>query len=163
VSKTFSIVAARSDNNVIGNGSDIPWQVKGEQALFKEITLGGCLLMGRKTYESIGRPLPGRKTIILSRDDRYRQDGCLTATSLAAAMVTAAATDRPIFVVGGGQIYTEALPEATELHLTTIHTEVDGDVFFPHFEPAEFHLISSKKIHSNINYSYAHWRRNKGD
>ncbi len=162
MNNTFAIVAARSDNNVIGNGSDIPWQVKGEQALFKKITLGGCLLMGRKTFESIGRPLPGRKTIILSRDNRYHRDGCLTATSLKAAMLAAQKTDRPIFVVGGGQIYAETLPGATELHLTTIHTEVTGDVFFPHFEPEQFNLIRSETIHSNVNYSYAHWRRKKG-
>ena len=163
MSTAFAIVAAKSDNNIIGDGSEIPWQVKGEQALFKKITLGGCLLMGRKTYESIGRPLPGRETIILSRDRQYHQHGCVTATSLDAAMVIAVKTNRPIYVVGGGQIYAEALPQVSDLHLTTIHTEVHGDVFFPYFDPQDFDLISSKTIHSNITYSYAHWQRKKGN
>jgi len=161
VSRAFSIVAAKSDNNVIGDGSEIPWKVKGEQALFKKITLGGCLLMGRKTYESIGRPLPGRETIILSRDRHYQKQGCVTAPSLDTALGIAAKTNRAIFVVGGGQIYAETLPLASDLHLTTIHTIVDGNVFFPDFNSEDFKLIRSETIHSNINYSYAHWQRRK--
>ena len=155
---TLALIAAQSENRVIGNGPDIPWRVKGEQALFKKITLGGVLIMGRKTFESIGRPLPGRTTIIVTRNPDYQVDGCLSATSVDAAIARAADTGDPVFIAGGGQLYEQTIDQADELHLTTIHTTVDGDVLFPHV-PDDFMLVSEESFESNINYTYRFYRR----
>ena len=155
----LQLVAARSLNNVIGNGSEIPWNVHGEQSLFKEITMNGVLLMGRKTYESIGRRLPGRITIIITRNRQYHQPGCEIATSLAAAINYASRQDRPVFAIGGGEIYAQALPVASGVHLTTIQQEVEGDIFFPVFPTVDFTLVEEKFFKSNIDYLYQHYKR----
>ncbi|MEX0943911.1 MAG: dihydrofolate reductase [Pseudomonadales bacterium] len=157
----LSMVVARSLNNVIGNGSEIPWRVKGEQKLFRDITMGGVLIMGRKTFESIGRPLPGRETIIVTRNTGTNHAGCKVAHSLAQAIAMAQASNRPVYIVGGGDIYQQALPLVDEVHLSTIQTNVDGDVFFPDFPTNEFHLVREEKFNSNINYTYQHYLRTK--
>jgi dihydrofolate reductase len=155
-----SIVVARSVNGVIGKGSRIPWRVKGEQKLFKDITMGGVLIMGRKTFESIGRPLPGRETIVISRNPDYRPDGCATAPGLEAALAMAARMDRPVYIVGGGEIYRDALPLVDGVHITTICDTIEGDVFFPDFPTDDFHLVTEERYDSNINYVYRYYERN---
>ena len=155
---TLAIIAAQSENRVIGRGLEIPWQVKGEQLLFKKITMDGTLIMGRKTYDSIGRPLPGRITIVVSRDRQLHLAGCQTATSLDAAIELAGETERPIFISGGGELYRQAMPLADVLHLTTIHLEVSGDIFFPEV-PEAFKLLEEKHYSSNINYTYRLFER----
>ena len=159
--KTVQIIAARSKNGVIGRGSDIPWRIKGEQKLFKEITRGGTLIMGRTTFESIGRPLPGRTTIIVTRTPEYQTEGCLIANSLELALSQAAGLNKPIFIAGGGEIYQQSLPLADVVHLTTISAEIDGDVYFPAFPTDEFELIEDKFFKSNINYIYQRFHRRK--
>lgn len=154
------LVAARSLNDVIGNGMDIPWKVKGEQKLFREITTGGVLVMGRKTFDSIGRPLPGRDTIIVTRNADYHVEGCHTAASLDAALSLARTLDKPIYIVGGGEIYRQALPLADGVHLTTIETRVDGNVYFPPFPTDDFHLVRETHFESNIDYVYQYFERN---
>lgn len=153
----LQLIAARSKNQVIGNGPDIPWQAKGEQKLFRDITMGSTLIMGRKTFESIGRPLPGRETIIVTRDTNYRQGECQTAISLKAAIELANALGKPIFIAGGGEIYAQAMPLVDELHLTTIDVECEGDVFFPEFDAAGFELVSEKHFETNVKYVYQHF------
>lgn len=152
------MVAAQSENQVIGRGLEIPWRVKGEQALFKKITINGTLIMGRKTFQSIGRPLPGRTTIVVSRDPDLAITGCETSTSLELAIARAAEINKPIFIAGGGELYRQALVIADEIHLTTIHTKVEGDVLFPEV-PANFRLVEEKAFTSNINYTYRHFER----
>lgn len=152
------MVAAQSENQVIGRGLEIPWKVKGEQALFKKITINGTLIMGRKTFQSIGRPLPGRTTIVVSRDPDLTITGCETSTSLELAIARAAEINKPIFITGGGELYRQALDIADEIHLTTIHTKVEGDVLFPEV-PANFRLVEEKAFTSNINYTYRHFER----
>jgi dihydrofolate reductase (trimethoprim resistance protein) len=158
---TISLVAARALNDVIGNGPNIPWRVKGEQKLFREITHGGILIMGRKTYESIGKPLPGRSTIIVSRDTTYQAEGCQSANSLGAALEWVQADPRPVFIVGGGEIYRQALAQqlVDTVHLTTIQTEVEGDVLFPTFPTPEFRLVKETLVESNINYLYQYFEK----
>lgn len=153
------IVAARSLNNVIGRGSDIPWKVKGEQRLFKEITMGGTLIMGRVTFDAIGRPLPGRATIIVTRKEDYEQDGCQVAHSIDEALLQAKDIDKPTYIVGGGDLYRQCLPLVNRVHLTTIDTEVEGDVFFPEFPTQDFKLIQEKAYASNIDYIYQIYQR----
>ncbi|MBD3648848.1 MAG: dihydrofolate reductase [Pseudomonadales bacterium] len=156
-----SIVAARSLNNVIGNGPDIPWKVKGEQKLFREITMNGTLVMGRKTFESIGRPLPGRTTIIISRQRDYHADGCIIVHDLDEALETAAQENKPVFIAGGGEIYRQSLDRVDAVHLSTIQTTVEGDVFFPDFPTSEFRLVREQAYESNINYLYQYYERRK--
>jgi len=154
----LALIAAQAENRVIGNGPDIPWKVKGEQALFKEITMDGTLIMGRKTFDSIGRPLPGRETIIVTRNPGYRAEGCHIANSLESAIELASELGRSTFIAGGGELYALALPMADALHLTTIHTSVEGDVFFPEV-PDDFELKRETGYESNINYTYRYYER----
>jgi dihydrofolate reductase len=146
-------------NNVIGRGTEIPWRVKGEQKLFKRITMGGTLVMGRITFDSIGRPLPGRRTIIVTRNKEYRQDACLIANDLNGAMQMAADLNEPVYIAGGGEIFTQSLAITDVVHLTTIDTSVSGDVFFPPFPTAEFELLEEQSFESNINYVYQRYQR----
>jgi dihydrofolate reductase (trimethoprim resistance protein) len=160
---TISIVAARSLNNIIGNDDKIPWRVKGEQKLFKDLTMGGCMIMGRKTFETIGRPLPGRKTIIVTRNDSYTSDGCECASDIPTALTLARSKNTPIHIVGGGEIYRKALEldVVDIMHLTTIQAEVEGNVFFPEIPESEFTLVEKKEYHSNIDYVYECFQRIK--
>ena len=156
---SLKLIAARSLNNVIGNDSEIPWKAKGEQKLFKRITMDSTLIMGRKTFESIGRPLPGRSTIVISRNQDLVIPGCEVAGNLEKAIEAANLTNKPVFVAGGGEIYAQALPLATEVHLTTIQCEVDGNIFFPDFPVSEFKLLEEEMFNSNIDYLYQHFQR----
>ena len=156
---TVHIVAARSLNNVIGKGTEIPWHVKGEQKIFKKVTMGGTLIMGRITFDSIGRPLPGRSTIIVTRRKDYQQQGCLIANDLDKAMQLAADLGKPVFIAGGGEIYKQSLALTEIVHLTTIDTTVEGDVFFPVFPNPEFELVEEQSFKSNIDYIYQKFQR----
>ena len=156
-----ALIAAQSENRVIGNGTVIPWRVKGEQKLFKDITMGGVLVMGRKTFHTIGKPLPGRETVIITRDAGFTADGCHVAHSLEEALDTARTLKGDTFIAGGGEIYNLALPFADILHLTTVHTSVDGDVYFPELPDGEFGLRTEQLYESNINYTYRCYDRIK--
>jgi len=136
MSQRVVLVAAVARNRVIGDGPDIPWRIPGEQAEFKRLTMGHVLVMGRTTYESIGRPLPGRTTIVLTRDRSWSADGVLVAHDLDEALATARAYDGDVFVVGGAQVYAEALPLADEQVISEIPLEPEGDAFYPDFDRA---------------------------
>ncbi|MCB1691494.1 MAG: dihydrofolate reductase [Pseudomonadales bacterium] len=152
-------VVARSRNHVIGDGPNIPWKVKGEQARFRRITDGGALVMGRKTWDSIGRPLPGRETIVVSRSAGLEIPGCIVANSVPTAIEKAKATGRPVFVVGGGEIYRQAMPLIDTIHLSTIDITVQGDVTFT-FDENAFTLVHEEHVESNIDYDYQVFQRN---
>lgn len=137
----ISLIGAMSQNRVIGRGGTIPWKIPGEQKLFRRITLGHTLIMGRKTHEDIGRPLPERLNIVVSRRTDYRPIGCLRADSLEAAFGLCPAGETEAFVIGGGQLFREALPVADRIYLTVIPAAVPGDTFFPEFS-AEFTLTA---------------------
>src|SRR6478609_5636437 len=128
------MVAAVARNGVIGNGPDIPWRIPGEQRLFKELTMGHVLVMGRTTYESIGRPLPGRTTIVLTRDPGWTAEGVLVAHDLDAALALADDLPGDVMVAGGAQVYAAALSVATEQVLSEIPLEPEGDVHYPDFD-----------------------------
>ena len=136
--KRVVLVAAVADNDVIGNGPDIPWRIPGEQAEFKRLTLGHTLVMGRTTYESIGRPLPGRTTIVLTRDPAWRADGVLVAHDLDDALARAEDLPGDVMVAGGAQVYAAALPRADEQVLTEVHLAPEGDVRYPDFDRSEW-------------------------
>lgn len=132
--KRVVLVAAVADNGVIGNGPDIPWRIPGEQAEFKALTLGHVLLMGRTTYESIGRPLPGRTTVVLTRDPAWSAQGVHVAHDLAAALALADGLPGDVMVAGGAEVYAAALDVADEQVLTEVHLEPEGDVHYPAFD-----------------------------
>jgi len=155
----LSIIAARSLNNVIGDGAQIPWHVKGEQKLFKDITMNGTLIMGRKTFDSIGRPLPGRPTVIITRQRDYPCDGCLVSHSLDDAIDIAGEQNKPAFIVGGGEIYEQSLERVDAVHLSTIQKHVAGDVYFPSFPTPDFCLKHQQLFESNIDYLYEYFER----
>ena len=140
--KRVVLVAAVARNRVIGDGPDIPWQLPGEQRLFKGLTWGHTLLMGRATYESIGRPLPGRTTIVLTRSPDWSADGVLVAHDLPQALAIADTLDGEVMVAGGGQVYAAALPVADEQVVSEVDLEPSGDAFYPDFDRGEWHEIA---------------------
>ncbi|MEX0427020.1 dihydrofolate reductase [Nocardioides sp. DS6] len=140
--KRIILVAAVAENGVIGDGPDIPWRIPGEQAEFKALTMGHTLLMGRTTFDSIGRPLPGRTTIVLTRDPSWHygdgpDDGplVLVANDLDSALSLAAGTAGDLMVVGGAQVYEAILAYADEQVLTRVRLAPAGDVRYPPFDP----------------------------
>lgn len=135
--RPLTAIAAMAKNRVIGNGNAIPWHIPEDFKFFKQTTMGGILLMGRKTYESIGRPLPGRITVVLSRSGKLPAGTppsenlfCIRELS----ELESVAPEKKIFVAGGAEIYRQLLPYCSELFLTTIDAVPDGDAFFPPFE-----------------------------
>lgn len=134
------LIAAVARNGVIGRDNALPWRLKADLAHFKATTLGHPILMGRKTWESLGRPLPGRRNIVVTRDAQFAANGAEVYTSLDTAL--AAVTEGKVFVIGGADIYRQVLPRASALILTEIDAEVTGDAFFPAFARDAFAEVS---------------------
>ncbi len=137
-SKRIVLVAAVAENGVIGAAGGIPWHLPEDFKHFKATTLGHTLVMGRATYDSIGRPLPGRTTIVLTRDPDWSADGVLVAHDLDAALELAEDLPGDVMIAGGSQVYAAALPIADEQVLTEIHQSPDGDTFYPAFDRNEW-------------------------
>ena len=140
-----------SENRVIGNAGGIPWHIPADFKWFKQATMGAILVMGRKTYESIGRPLPGRETYVLSRHTR-EIPGVNNITSLES--LDNLNTEKIIWIAGGGEVYKQMLRRCGEIYLTKVHKIVQGDAFFPKFED-QYSLSSI--IYSNDEYTIEHW------
>jgi dihydrofolate reductase len=157
--KRVVLVAAVARNGVIGDGPDIPWQLPGEQALFKALTMGHTLLMGRTTYESIGRPLPGRTTIVLTRSATWSADGVLVAHDLDEALALADGLDGDVMVAGGGEVYAAALPVADEQVVSEVDLEPAGDAHYPAFDRAQW-AETAREPHEG--YERVTWRRRRG-
>jgi dihydrofolate reductase len=153
------MIAAMAANRVIGRQLTIPWDLPGELAHFKRRTWGYPLIMGRKTFESIGRALPGRRNIVISRNTNFQAPGCELAQSLDAALALCRDSDK-VFVIGGEQLYAQALPLADTIILTTLEREVAGDAFFPAFEQ-DFDPVSSESIVEPETYSIEVYRRKR--
>ena len=117
------------NNRVIGQANQLPWRLPADLKYFKSATMGKAMIMGRKTYETIGRPLPGRKNIILTRDKSYQAEGCLVVHSVESALKEAG--DGEVMIIGGGQMYKQFLPLAGRIYVTQIDSEFEGDTFFP--------------------------------
>jgi dihydrofolate reductase len=141
MAKRVVLVAAVAENGVIGDGGDIPWHVPGEQAEFKALTMGHTLVMGRTTYESIGRPLPGRTTVVLTRDPRWSAPGVRVAGSLEEALEFAAGLPGDVMVVGGAQVYAAAMERADEQVISEVHLSPPGDVRYPAFDRAQWQEV----------------------
>jgi dihydrofolate reductase len=131
------LVVAMAENRVIGAGNAMPWHLPDDLKRFKALTLGTPLLMGRKTFDSIGRPLPGRTSLVMTRDAQWKADGVVVVRSLDEAIVQAGPVSQ-ISVIGGAEIFRLALPTAHRIHLTMIHARIPGDTFFPALDATEW-------------------------
>lgn len=139
----ISIIVAASTNNVIGVQGELPWHLSDDLKRFKQITMGKPIIMGRLTYESIGRPLPGRQNIVVTRRQDYVAGGCDVVTSSDAAIAVAGDAEE-IMVIGGGEIYELFLPLADRIYRTRVHAEIDGDVRFASLDEDEWQLTESE-------------------
>jgi dihydrofolate reductase len=152
----ISIVTAVADNGVIGKDGQLPWRLPDELKRFKEITMGKPIIMGRKTYESLGRPLPGRMNVVVSREYVPDCNECAVAPSLDAALELARATGaKEACVIGGAQLYAAALPRAEVLYITRVHGNVEGDTYLPEIPLEEFQLTDSTQHPADEKHAYS--------
>lgn len=133
----LSLIAAMATDRIIGNENQMPWHLPADFAWFKQQTLGKPIIMGRKTFESIGRPLPGRKNIVISRQSQPAQENVIWVTSVDDALASAAGAEE-IMVIGGGNLYQQLLPQAQRLYLTHVDAEIEGDTQFPEYDPDQW-------------------------
>lgn len=149
----ISIVVAVAKNGVIGDQNRLIWHISEDLKHFKALTTSHTVIMGRKSYESIGKPLPNRRNIIISRNIRYRADGCEVAASLANA-IDLCKEEEEVFIIGGGQIYNQSLEIANKLYITEINHEYDGDTHFPKIDKSIWKEVSRKSFTHGEKYEY---------
>ena len=148
----ISLIAAIGKNWVIGKDNYLPWKLPEDMKRFKELTSGKPVIMGRKTFESIGRPLPNRKNIIITRDKNYKAGGCIVVHSAEEAL-KAAQGNKEVMVIGGEQIFREFLPRASKMYLTFIEKEFEGDAYFPKYNKGEWKEVH-KEEQKSANYKF---------
>ncbi len=153
----IALIAAISKNQVIGNKGCIPWKIKGEQKRFKDLTMGNVVIMGRRSFEEIGKPLPDRTTIVVSSTKKFTGKNCYTSSSLHEAIKLSG--NRKIFISGGAKLYEEALPLVEKMYITEIDKNFDGDTFFPHFEDKNFIKEIVERVDGEIPYNYVTYTR----
>jgi dihydrofolate reductase len=152
----ISLIVAASENNVIGTGNTLPWHLPDDFKRMKDLTLGKPIIMGRKTHESIGRALPGRLNIVITRQKELKFLGCEKVSSLQEALKRAAhERSEEVFIFGGGEIFKEALPMAERVYMTRVHAHVDGDAFFPELLPSEWKMTWFEKHPADDKHQYA--------
>ncbi len=140
----ISAIVAMSENRVIGDNNQLPWHLPADLKYFKTLTSGHPILMGRKTHESIGRPLPNRTNIILTRNRDYQTDGCMVVTSVQDAMQQVNGSDE-LFIIGGAEIYQQLMPQIQRIYLTIVHEDFHGDAFFPVLHAEEWREVSREE------------------
>lgn len=150
-----SIIVAMDEHRGIGHHGRLPWRLASDLRRFKAITMGHHIIMGRKTYETIRRPLPGRTMILISRNPHYFAEGCFIVSSFEAALRLASERgETEAFVIGGGEIYTQALPLSSRIYMTIVHAQVPADVFFPQLDEREWKEINSEFFPAGERDSY---------
>lgn len=156
-------VVAAAANNTIGVDGDLPWDIPEDLQHFKDITNGHALIMGRKTFESIGRPLPNRLNVIITRNSDYSHEGVVVASSLEEALrickTRAADYGNVIDIVGGGEIYSQSLALVDEIHITRVHQEIDGDTKYPDIPVDQFELISESHRETPVQFTFQTYKR----
>ena len=160
----LSQVVAAAENNAIGKSNQLLWTLPNDMKFFKNTTWGMPVIMGRKTYESLGKPLAGRTNIIITRKQNWQPEGVFVANDIREAMATAAKTDaKEAFIIGGGEIYKQTMPLTQRLYLTRVHTTIEGDTFFPEFNKADWELLSQLDFTADAkhayDYSFQVWQR----
>jgi len=163
-----SLIAAVAENDVIGRNGQLPWRLSADLRRFKSLTMNHPLIMGRRTWESINRPLPGRTMIVVSRQPNYRAAGCHVCSSLEAAITLSSSHQPPhpikkTFVIGGGDLYRAALSLADKIYLTRVHATIAGDALFPDVDWSEWYLTTSDRHSADAtneyDYSFEVWVR----
>lgn len=154
-----ALIVAYAQNRVIGSNGRIPWEIKGEQKRFKELTTGNIVIMGRKSYEEIGHPLPDRFTVVVSRTANYRAENCITVSSLDEALKFAEDMGKDAFISGGAALYTEAIEFVDKMYVTLIKNEIAGDVFFPEFDTVKWDYEETASFTGEIPYVYCTYTR----
>ena len=148
----ISLIVAASTNNVIGAKGDLPWRLSADLKRFKALTMGKPIVMGRKTYESIGRPLPGRQNIVITRQDNYAPEGCTVVQSVDAAIAAANAPE--IMIIGGGHIYEAFMPMAERIYLTRVDADIDGDTYFPEISGDQWQEVARQEQAADADNDY---------
>jgi dihydrofolate reductase len=160
------IVAAYAQNRVIGKNNDLVWHLPKDLKHFKDLTMGHPMIMGRKTFESFGKPLPGRTSIIVTRDQNYKQESCIVVHSLEEGINEAKKLNNQIFIAGGAEIYKQALPITHIMYLTEVKASPEGDTFFPEFSTDEWKETARKSFPKDEKHQYAFdfvtWERVRG-
>lgn len=152
-----ALIVAYAKNRVIGNQGMIPWKIKGEQKRFRELTTGNVVVMGRRSFEEIGKPLPNRMNIVVSSTKVFTGENCCTVGSLQEAIQLAG--NRDVFVSGGARLYEEALPIVEKMYITEIEETIDGDTYFPEFDEEDFVKVIDERFEGEIPYTYVTYTR----
>jgi dihydrofolate reductase len=151
----LSIIVAVADNGVIGRNNQLPWRLSADLRRFKELTMGHAVIMGRKTYESIGRPLPGRRMIVITRQADYSARHATIVSNFGEALAEATKhNETEAFVIGGAAVFEQALLIAERLYLTRVHADTEGDVHFPPLDPAAWRLLESQPHDADVNNEF---------
>lgn len=153
----LALIVAYTKNRVIGNEGRIPWRIKGEQRRFRELTTGNVVIMGRRTYEEIGHPLPNRYTIVVSNTKKFEEENCTTVSSLEEAVRLAG--DRKAYISGGAGLYRAALDMVDVMYITEIDAEIEGDTFFPEFDTEKFDRVVEEHVDGEIPFDYVTYTR----
>lgn len=148
----ISLIAAMDRNRLIGKDNSLPWNLPEDMRRFRDLTTGKPVIMGRKTFESIGRALPNRKNIVITRDKDYKAEGCIVVDSVKEALKAAEGADE-VMIIGGAQVYKEFLPIANKMHLTLIDKEFEGDAYFPEYNKPEWKVVK-KEQHKDNDFEY---------
>lgn len=161
---TISLVVAAATNNAIGKGGTMPWHLPNDMKHFKNVTWGMPVIMGRKTFESLGKPLAGRKNIVISRQPGWKAAGTVVVKSVEDALFVAQQADaNEVMVIGGGEIYRAVFDKAKRIYLTRVDAEPEADTFFPVIDPQQWHLVNQKNHEADeknaFNYSFQTWER----
>ena len=161
---TISFIVAAATNNAIGKDGKMPWHLPNDLKHFKNITWGMPVVMGRKTFESLGKPLPGRKNIVITRQTNWQASGVVAVRNFEDAVFLVREADvKEVMVIGGGEIYKALFDKADRIYLTRVHAEPEADTFFPAIHPEQWHLVSQQNheadAKNDYNYSFQMWER----
>jgi dihydrofolate reductase len=149
----LSIIVALSENNVVGRDNNLPWKLSADLKRLKSLTMGHHIIMGRKTWESLGRPLPGRVNVVITSDKNYKAEGGLVVHSLKDAL-NIAKNDSEVFIFGGGKVFKEALPLVDKIYMTLVHATIDGDTHFPFLNKNEWKEAERESFNADEKNEY---------
>lgn len=160
----ISLVVAAAENNAIGKNNQLLWHLPNDLKFFKNLTWGMVVVMGRKTYEAVDKPLPGRVNIVITRQEDWKKEGTITASDFSEALTIAEETHfKEVFVIGGGEIYKQAMTIADKIYITRVHANLEGDTFFPVINEAEWKLVSNEDFEKDAKHQYSYsfqlWER----
>jgi dihydrofolate reductase len=150
-----SLIVAMAENRVIGRDNALPWRLSNDLKHFRRITMGHAIIMGRKNYESIGKPLPGRTNIVVTHARDYRAPGCVVVHSVEDALA-AAGNDPEIFIIGGAELYAQTLARAQRIYLTQVHADVPGDVHFPEIDARDWREVARERHEADADHAFAY-------